>query len=51
MNKAEDLPKQLRPESECDIRIDFDTDEYPNIFVSRKRHERISEYIRIKKSR
>ena len=48
MNKAEDLPKQLRPESECDIRIDFDTDEYPNILVSRKRHERISEYIRIK---
>ena len=22
--------------SECDIRIDFDTYEYPNIFVSRK---------------
>ena len=36
--------------SECDIRIDFDTNEYPNIFVSRKRHERISEYIRIKRN-
>ena len=34
--------------AECDIRIDFDTNEYPNIFVSRKLHERISEYIRIK---
>ena len=34
--------------SECDIRMDFDTNEYPNIFVSRKWHERISEYIRIK---
>ena len=34
---------------ECDIRIDFDTNEYPNIFVSRKRYERISEYIRIKR--
>ena len=22
--------------SECDIRMDFDTNEYPNIFVSRK---------------
>ena len=28
---------------------DFDTNEYPNIFVSRKWYERISEYIRIKK--
>ena len=36
--------------SECDIRIDFDTNEYPNIFVSRKRYERISEYIRIKRN-
>ena len=32
-------------ESECDIRMDFDTNEYPNIFVSRKWHERMSEYI------
>ena len=37
-------------ETECDIRIDFDTNEYPNIFVSRKRYERISEYIRIKRN-
>ena len=36
--------------TECDIRIDFDTNEYPNIFVSRKRYERISEYIRIKRN-
>ena len=34
--------------TECDIRMDFDTNEYPNIFVSRKWHERISEYIRMK---
>ena len=34
--------------AECDIRMDFDTNEYPNIFVSRKWHERISEYIRMK---
>ena len=33
---------------ECDICIDFDTNEYPNIFVSRKRYKRISEYICIK---
>ena len=32
--------------TECDIRMDFDTNEYPNIFLSRKWHERISEYIR-----
>ena len=36
--------------SECDIRIDFDTNEYPNIFVSRKRYERMSEYICIKRN-
>ena len=36
--------------TECDIRIDFHTNEYPNIFVSRKRYERISEYIRIKRN-
>ena len=33
--------------SECDIRMDFDTNEYPNIFVLREWHERISEYIRM----
>ena len=33
---------------ECDIRMDFDTNEYPNIFVLRKWYERISEYIRMK---
>ena len=33
--------------AECDIRMDFDTNEYLNIFVSRKWHERISEYIRM----
>ena len=35
--------------AECDIRSDFNTNEYPNIFVSRKRYERISQYIRIKR--
>ena len=30
--------------------MDFDTNEYPNIFVSRKRYERISEYIGIKRN-
>ena len=35
---------------ECDIRIDFDTNDCPNIFVSRKRYERISEYICIKRN-
>ena len=34
--------------AECDIRMDFDTNEYPNIFVSRKWHERTSEYICVK---
>ena len=32
--------------TECD----FDTNNYPNILVSRKRYEQISEYIRIKKN-
>ena len=36
----------LKPE--CDISMDFDTNEYPNIFVLRKWYERISEYIRMK---
>ena len=31
--------------SECDIRMDFDTNEYLNIFVSSKWYEPISEYI------
>ena len=31
--------------SECDIRENFDTNECPNIFVSTKLHEWISEYI------
>ena len=35
------------PVSECDIRVDFDKNEYPNIFVSRKQYERISEYVQI----
>ena len=34
--------------SECDIRKIFDTNEYPNIFVSKNLHEWMSEYIRIK---
>ena len=33
--------------TECDICMDFDTNEYLNIFVSRKLYERISEYIRM----
>ena len=33
---------------ECDIRMDFDTNKYPNIFVSKKWHKRISEYIHMK---
>ena len=32
---------------ECDIRENFDTNECPNIFVSTKLHEWISEYIHI----
>ena len=35
--------------SECDIRETIYTNEYPNIFVSKDLHERISEYICIKK--
>ena len=35
--------------AECDIRENLDTNEYPNIFESKNLHERISEYIRIKK--
>ena len=34
-------------EPECNIRMDFDTNENPNIFVSRKLQEQISKYIRI----
>ena len=43
---AEGIKQWLR--TECDIRMDFDTNEYPNIFVLRKWYERISEYIRMK---
>ena len=32
---------------ECDIRENFASNEYMNIFVSKKLHERMSEYIRI----
>ena len=35
----------MMSKAECDICMDFDTNKYPNIFVSRKWHERISEYI------
>ena len=34
--------------SECDIRENFDTNEYQDIFVSKNLHERMSEYIHIK---
>jgi len=33
--------------TECDIRENFDTNKYPNIFVSKNLPERISEYIQI----
>ena len=33
--------------AECDICMDFDTNKYPIIFMSRKWHERLSEYIRM----
>ena len=39
---------EYRPE--CDIRIDFDAKEYPNIFASRKQYKKISEYICIKRN-
>ena len=32
-------------EAECDIRKNFDTNEYPNIFVSKNLHERMSGHI------
>ena len=35
-------------ETECDIRKNLDTNEYPNIFVSKELHEQTSEYICIK---
>ena len=41
-----DNPSQLS-NPECDIRENFDTNECPNIFVSTKWHEWISEYIHI----
>ena len=41
--KAENIPFR----AECDIRENFDTNECPNIFVSTKLHEWISEYIHI----
>ena len=44
-----DHPQHLKFASECDIRENLDTNEYPNIFESKNLHERISEYIRIKK--
>ena len=34
--------------SECDIRENFASNEYTNIFESRKLNEQMSEYIRIK---
>ena len=34
--------------TECDIRKNFDTNEYPNIFVSKNLHEWMFEYIRMK---
>ena len=34
--------------SECGIRENFNTNEYPNIFVSKNLHERMSKYFRIK---
>ena len=37
----------LRSKAECDIRENFDTNECPNIFVSTKLHEWISEDIHI----
>ena len=37
--------KHSDSKSECDIRENFDTNECPNIFVSTKLHEWISEYI------
>ena len=45
---SEDWNVNISFGTECDIHMDFDTNEYPNIFVSRKLHERISEYIRMK---
>ena len=38
-------PKSSSYRPECDIRENFDTNECPNIFVSTKLHEWISEYI------
>ena len=37
-----------RSRSECDIRENFDINEYPNIFLYKNLPERISEYIHIK---
>ena len=43
---GEELVKNWwRTDAECDIRENFDTNECPNIFVSTKLHEWISEYI------
>ena len=39
------LSYRKRFKAECDIRENFDTNECPNIFVSTKLHEWISEYI------
>ena len=36
----------LQSVSECGIRENFNTNEYPNIFVSKNLHERMSEFIR-----
>ena len=44
-------PPSLSPKStdaECDIRENFDTNKYPNIFVTKKLHGRMSEYIHMK---
>ena len=36
---------KLKFEPECDIRVNFHTNEYPNIFVSTNLYERLPEYI------
>ena len=41
-------PQDKLCKAECDIRKNFDTNEYPNIFVSKNLHEWMSEYIHIK---
>ena len=44
----EEVAAILTSGTECDLRENFASNKYTNIFVSKKLHERMSEYLRMK---